>query len=78
MSAVRLGANRFMRDWTYVVRMCFARSKESVISQARYMVFSSEAESSRPRVVVASTITTIKVGPSSIDLNEALTRLSVL
>ena len=44
---------------------------------AESTVRSSESESARPRVVVASTVTTMRVGPSSIDFKDALTGLEV-
>ena len=37
----------------------------------------SDSESARPRVVVASTVTTMRVGPSRIDFRDALTGLEV-
>ena len=46
--------------------------------QAERTVWSSLMERERPRVVVASTVTTIKVGPSRIDFNGVPTELLVL
>ncbi len=76
--AVKLGANKFIRDCTYSVRTFFARSSDNVISQAWKTVRSSRLLNSRPLVVVLSTVTTIKVGPSSTDFSDAPTILSVL
>ena len=45
------------------------------MSQAERTVESSEGERARPRVVVASTVTTMRVGPSRIDFREAPTGL---
>ena len=66
-----------MRDCTYSVRIRLARSRERVISHARMTVCISASLISRPRVVVASTVTTIREGPSSIDFSDAPTILSV-
>ena len=76
--AVRFGAKRFMRDCTYSVRIFFARSKARVISQALITVWSSVELMCRPRVVVLSTVTTIREGPSRTDFKGAPTMLSVL
>ena len=78
MRAVKLGAKRFMRDCTYSVRIRLARSRDRVISQARMTVCSSASLISRPLVVVASTVTTMREGPSSMDFSDAPTVLSVL
>lgn len=75
--AVRFGAKRFIRDWTYSVKILLALSSDRVISHARITVCSSFSLISRPLEVVASTVTTIREGPSRIDFNGAPTRLSV-
>lgn len=57
--------------------MDLARSSSRVMVQADRTVSSSSSERERPRVVVASTVTTIRVGPSRMVFKEVPTGLLV-
>lgn len=77
IKAVRFGAKRFIRDCTYSVKILFARSSDKVISQALRTLCNSASLIPSPLEVVASTVTTISDGPSSIDFSDCPTMLSV-
>lgn len=77
ISAVRFGANIFMRDCTYSVRVFLALSSAMTISQARTTRPSSSSDISRPFDVVASTVTIIRDGPSRTDFRVIFSGLSV-
>src|SRR3569833_1379738 len=75
--AVRLGANLFMRDWTYSVSVFLALSSLMTIWQAYTTRSSSSCGIGCPLVVMALVVTIMSVGLSSTESSEMRRGLSV-